>query len=87
MIDLLKLTEQFARVNDRENEFAYFQTNLASSGSMVYLNVVFKPAPTQLLKATKAALDLPHPYVEFLSKQNGAIVFSGALNSYGVVSP
>jgi hypothetical protein len=87
MIDLLAMTKQFAIFNDRENDHAYFRTNLPSSGPMAYLNVVFKPVRVDVLEYAKSTLELPEPIVQFLAAQNGAILFSGALNVYGAVGP
>jgi hypothetical protein len=81
------MTKQFQAVDDRESEVAYFRTNLPWVAPLAYLNVIYKPAPTELLKHGRQLLNLPEPVTDFLAQQNGAILFSGALNVYGVVHP
>jgi hypothetical protein len=82
-VAILPLLEKFENVNDRETETAFLRTQVAVEG---YLNIVYKPAnPDTLLAATKK-LRFPRQFGELLSTQNGAILFSGALSLYGVVS-
>ena len=87
MVELLSLLSKFRVLNDRESEAAYFRTNIPWVGSQAYLNIVFKPAPPEVLVDTAGRLGMPGSLVEFLQIQNGAILFSGALSVCGVHRP
>src|SRR5260221_10147015 len=86
-IDLAQLVSQFRRANDRENENAYFHTNVPWVVPFAYLNIVFKPVPKDVLQAAESRLGIPPVLAQFLAMQNGAILFSGTLSVYGVVRP
>jgi hypothetical protein len=81
MIDLLQMTMQFQSVNDRETERACFRTNLPWIGPLAYFNIIYKPAPNEILEYGKETLELPEPITQFLNRQNGAILFL-ALSTY-----
>jgi hypothetical protein len=84
---LIKLLSKFHSFNDRESEAAFFLTNVPWVAPQAYLNIIFKPAPTDALNHVKTALALPASFCELLGSQNGAIMFSGALCIYGVHKP
>ena len=52
-----------------------------------FLNIVYKPAPPELLSRVAGKWQFPLTVVDFLGQQNGAMLFSGSLNLYGVVEP
>jgi hypothetical protein len=87
MIDLLSLTSHFKPLNDHESEAAWFRTLLPWVGPEAYLNVIHKPAPPGLLFNVAQRWHFPEEIVDFLEHQNGAMLFCGALNLYGVVEP
>jgi hypothetical protein len=84
-IDLRTRLQKFRPNNDRESETAHFLTHVPWAGSEAYLNIIFKPAPREVLQEVTLRLRIPDPIVTFLSKHNGAILFSGALSIDGVV--
>jgi hypothetical protein len=83
-IEVLRLLSTFENVNDRESETAFFRTHVPQAGSLAYLNIIFKPAATDVLGRVAVQLRMPAVLSEFLKVQNGAILFSGALSIYGV---
>lgn len=83
-VEFLPLLSGFENVNDRESEGAFFRTHVPRIGSLAYLNIIFKPVSTDVLQRVAAKLRMPVSLTEFLSVQNGAILFSGALSVYGV---
>lgn len=83
-IEVLRLLSTFENVNDRESETAFFRTHVPQAGSLAYLNIIFKPAATDVLRRVAVQLRMPAVLSEFLKVQNGAILFSGALSIYGV---
>jgi hypothetical protein len=86
-IDLLSLVSDFRRFDDEENANATFRTRLPWVAPEAYLNIVFKPAPANLLSEVAERWSFPSAVVDFLRRQNGAMLFSGSLNLYGVVEP
>jgi hypothetical protein len=86
-VDLLSLISDFRPFDDRENANAYFKTRVPSVAPEAYLSIVYKPAPAKLLSGVAERWSFPSVVVDFLSRQNGAILFSGSLNMYGVVEP
>lgn len=83
-IEVLRLLSTFENINDRESETAFFRTHVPQAGSLAYLNIIFKPAATDVLRRVAVQLRMPAVLSEFLKVQNGAILFSGALSIYGV---
>jgi hypothetical protein len=86
-IRLLDLLSQFREANDHESENAYFRTRVPWVAPLAYLNIVYKPAPQEVLNDAIRRLSIPRVFSEFLAVQNGAILFSGALSIYGAVRP
>lgn len=84
-IRLLELISRFRPVDDRESHVAWFRTLVPWVAPEAYLNVVYKPAPQRLLDVVGTKLRFPADVVDFFGQQNGAMLFSGALNIYGVV--
>jgi hypothetical protein len=86
-IDLLSLVSHFRRFDDRENANASFRTRVPWLAPEAYLNIVYRPAPAKLLSEVAKKWSFPPVVVDFLNHQNGAMLFSGSLNVYGVVEP
>ena len=86
-VDLLSLISEFRPFDDRENANAYFKTSVPWVAPEAYLNIVYKPAPEKLLSEVAERLSVPSVVVDFLRRQNGALLFSSSLNMYGVVEP
>jgi hypothetical protein len=86
-IDLLGLASQFRPLGDCESQVAWFKTLVPWVGPQAYLNIVYKPAQPDLLSKAACRLRFPPAVVDFLTQHNGAMLFSGALNLYGVVAP
>ena len=86
-VEVLPLLSRFENVNDRESETAFFRTQVPWVGSLAYLNIIFKPVPEEVLQTAAQGLRIPSSVIEFMRKQNGADLFSGALSVYGVHRP
>jgi hypothetical protein len=86
-INLPTLLERFRAFNDFENEVASYRTLVPWVGPEAYLNIIFRGASAQLLSDFAGNLCLPVPIIAFLAQHNGAKLFSGSLNLYGVVEP
>jgi hypothetical protein len=86
-IDLLKLVSHFRPFEDRENTNAWFRTLVPWVGPEAFLNIVYKPASPSLLSDVARKCRFPAAVVEFFTHQNGAMLFSGSLNLYGIVEP
>ena len=86
-VDILSLVSHFENAGDRETSAAVFRTRVQWMGPSAYLHVVFNPAPEDLLSHVSTKLKMPASLVDFLRKQNGAVLFSGALSIYGIHSP
>jgi hypothetical protein len=84
-IDLLSLLSNFRRFDDQENANASYRTRVPWVAPEAYLNIIYKPAPAKLLSEEAEKYSFPSVVVDFLSHQNGAMLFSGSLNLYGVV--
>jgi hypothetical protein len=85
--NLLDLVSKFRDVNNRESEGAFFRTHAPWVGPEAYLNIIFKPAPKDVLADAGSRLNIPFAFTKFLAKQNGAILFSGVLSIYGTHWP
>jgi hypothetical protein len=86
-IDLLSVVSSSRRFDDQENVNASFRTRVPWVAPQAYLHIVYKPAPAKLLSEVAERWAFPSVVVDFLSRQNGAMLFSGSLNLYGVVEP
>jgi len=86
-VDLLSLISNFRQFDDQENANAFFRTRVPWVASEAYLNIIYKPAPTKVLSVVAEMWSFPAVVVDFLRHQNGAMLFSGSLNLYGVVEP
>lgn len=86
-VDLPGLLDGFRVFKDFDNDTASYRTLVPWVGPEAYLNIIYRPAPIQLLSAVGAKLHFPDSIFEFLSQYNGAKLFSGALNLCGVVEP
>lgn len=84
-IDLPSLLGRFRAFNDFENSVASYRTQVPWVGPEAYLNVIYRPAASHVLSEVGTKLQFPDPIFEFLGQYNGAKMFSGALNLYGVV--
>jgi hypothetical protein len=85
--NLLDLVSRFRDVNNRESEGGFFRTHVPWVGPEAYLNIIFKPAPRDVLADAANRLNIPIVFTEFLAKQNGAILLSGVLSIYGTHRP
>ncbi len=85
MIDLPSLINKFREVNDHESDVAFFQTHVPWIAPEAYLNIIFKPAPPDVLSNVGTNMKIPAPFLQFLARYNGAVLFSGALSLFGVV--
>jgi len=83
MIDLPSLITKFRAVNDRESEAASFHTHVPWIAPDAYLNIIFKPAPPDILSSMGAQMEIPVPVLQLLARHNGAVLFSDSLSVFG----
>jgi hypothetical protein len=69
---------------ERESGTAFFYNFAPWIAPKAYLHIVFREAATDALGEIGDLLDIPQSWRDTLSRQNGAILFSGALSVYGV---
>lgn len=86
MINLLDVLPHCDAADDQESRTAFYRTRVPWLAPMAYLHVVFKPTEAGVLRETCAKLQVPSDFADFLSGQNGAILFSGALSIFGIHS-
>jgi hypothetical protein len=84
-VDVLSMISVFRTHDDRENSNASWRTLVPWVAPEAYLNVVYKPAPRELFVQVAEKWRFPSSVIDFLGNQNGAMLFSGSLNLYGVV--
>lgn len=85
MVDLAEVIGKFEAVDNRENDVACFCTRVPWVAPEAYLNIIFKPAPRDVLADVGARMRIPPPVMELLARYNGAKLFSDLLSLYGVV--
>ena len=85
-IDLTSLIARFRPRDDREGAFAVFRTRTPWVAPYAYFNILFRPAPEQLLADMTRELDFPTSVEELLRVHNGAILLGGNVALYGVVA-
>jgi hypothetical protein len=83
-VALLPMLSHFESVDDHESKTAFFRTHVPWIAELAYFHIIFKPSEGNTLREAMARLEIPLPLVNFLKKQNGAILFSGAMSIYGV---
>jgi hypothetical protein len=83
-MQIMPLLQRFANLDNAETATAYFRTRIARPevGSN-YLNIVFKGATEAAIEDNRD-LQMPHVFLDFLRSQNGAILFAGWLNIFGL---
>jgi hypothetical protein len=87
-LDLLRsLSRHATSLDSREGKFARFLGHVPSAAPLAYLHIVFKPADSRVLAEVALRLRMPRSCVDFLKVQNGANLFLGALDIYGVHEP
>ncbi len=88
MLELKKILEAQGWCVERESETAFFYNFAPWIAPKAYLHIVFKGADGKLLNEVGDHLmRLPRAWLDVLSVQNGAILFSGAISLYGANSP
>jgi hypothetical protein len=70
-----------------ESKAAYFIAQLPEKGSHWYFHTIFKPLPVSAIEEIPFAKQLTNEWGRFLSIQNGASLFLGALHLYGLTKP
>ena len=69
---------------ERKSGTALFYNHAPWVAPLAYLHIVFKGSTKAALRETNSIFQLPKYWTEFLSVQNGAILFSGAFSIYGL---
>jgi hypothetical protein len=86
-LELLPLISAFVPSEDFETGIAFYRTKVPWIAPYAYLHIVYKPARFDALAHAIETLNIPSPVVEFLKVQNGARLFSGSLNIFGMTPP
>lgn len=72
---------------ERESDTAFFFNHAPWVAPLAYLHTVFKPASSAALLENAQHLSLPEYWQNQLSAANGAILYSGAVNSGAWTAP
>jgi hypothetical protein len=83
VLQLRQILESQGWKMEREGGTACFYNHAPWIAPLAYVHIVFKGASEQALDDCNSKLSLPQHWTEFLSVQNGAILFSGAMSMYG----
>jgi len=86
-IDLLAAVSKFDDTDDRETDAGFFRTCVPWVAPLAHLHIIFKPAPADVLTDAAKRMRMPPGFVEFLKKQNGAILSQGVLASMVFTAP
>jgi len=70
---------------ERKSGTAYFYNHTPWVAPLAYLHIVFKGSSKSALKENSFLFQLPSYWTDFLSAQNGAMLFSCALSIYGAI--
>lgn len=84
-IDLIDLLGLSNRNPDYKTSNAIFYGPTPWIAPLAYAHVIFSPAVEAHISQISEALKIPQFWKEFLRRQNGADLFSGALYLYGVI--
>jgi hypothetical protein len=87
MLDLRVLLESQGWTLERESKTAFFYNFAPWIAPKAYLHIVFKGADPSALEHLGETLQIPQNWLDHLAIQNGAILYSGALATYGVHTP
>jgi hypothetical protein len=83
-INLLKVLSLGSKTELLESKTGYFYKNVPSVAPEAYFHVIFKPIAPTLVAAIYDLVAMPKIWKNFLSIQNGANLFSGAICLYGI---
>lgn len=71
-----------------ESDTAFFYNSAPWIAPKAYLHIVFRGASTDALdEVGRGQMRLPQSWLDTLTRQNGASLFSGAMDIYGLHSP
>ena len=84
-VDLLAALGKFRNISDRETDHAYFKTKVPSVAPEAYLNIVYKPAASDIRAELEKELQLPSALAEFYQQWNGAHLFLPGFSIYGCI--
>ena len=82
---LLDYLRSFHENDDVETPSAFYKTRIPWKAPSAYLTIVFKPLKSSQIAVESQRLSIPNPFREFLTIQNGAMLFGGSLSIYGLV--
>ena len=83
-INLTKILDDAGWTIERKNDVAVFYNRAPWLGDQAYVHIVYAPATTEALQEVDAAIVIPDYWQEFLGAQNGAWLFGGDVNIFGV---
>lgn len=84
-IEILMETVRFRTPTDRETKSAWLRCGTPWVAPEAYLHVVFKPPSKSLLKRISKKLNIPAEVAENYQRQNGAMLFGGQIDIFGIV--
>jgi hypothetical protein len=84
-IDLIELLTSCEVLNDKETDLAFFRTHVPLVAPEAYLHIIYKPVSKDIVLNSARRMKIPKIFIDFLSKQNGARLFSGSLLIFGVI--
>jgi hypothetical protein len=88
VIDLSKILEAQGWRVERESGTAFFYNFAPWIAPKAFLHIVFRGASTEALDDVgRREMRLPESWLETLAQQNGASLFSGAMDIYGLHTP
>jgi hypothetical protein len=88
VIDLSKILKAQCWRVEKESGTAFFYNFAPWIAPKAYLHIVFKGADTEALDDVgRTEMRLPESWLHVLSQQNGASLFSGAMDIYGLHNP
>lgn len=87
MVDIRTILEEQGWKIERESGTAFFYNFAPWIAPKAYLHIVFRGANASDLAEVGKYISLPKTWMDVLSQQNGAILFSGAMSIYGVHVP
>jgi hypothetical protein len=82
---IARLFSKYANVEDFVHEGVQFKTLVPWVAPKAYLHILFPPAAADILQKRTAELQIPEDLTEFYSHWNGASLFAGTLDFYGLL--
>lgn len=79
------MLSKYADVDDFVHNGVQFKTNVSWVAPKAYLHILFPAVPADLLRQRTEELNISAPLREFYSQWNGASLFAGTLDIFGLL--